>query len=175
MTELIASLLEFSKAQEALHLAYGDVLETVQHAIGTVRLRPEFRKIQITLNHEGSTQSWFDAQKLDRAFHNILQNACEAVPADSARIQVNARRVDDHVEVSVTDNGQGIPEEVRETVFEPFVTFGKDAGTGLGLAIVHKVVRDHGGDVKIESTGRDGTTVKLRLPVTPPTALSADL
>src|SRR5262245_10171587 len=57
MTELIASLLEFSKAQEALHLAYGDVLETVQHAIGTVRLRPEFRKIQITLNHEGSTQS----------------------------------------------------------------------------------------------------------------------
>ena len=175
MTELIASLLEFSKAQEALHLAYGDVLETVQHAIGTVRLRPEFRKIQITLNHEGSTQSWFDTQKLDRAFHNILQNACEAVPADSARIQVNARRVDNHVEVSVTDNGGGIPEEVRETVFEPFVTFGKDAGTGLGLAIVHKVVRDHGGDVKIESTGRDGTTVKLRLPVTPPTALSADV
>jgi signal transduction histidine kinase len=172
MTELIASLLEFSKAQEALQLTYGDVLETVQHAIGTVRLRPEFRKIQITLNHEGSTESWFDAQKLDRAFHNILQNACEAVPADSARVQVTTRRVDNHVEVSVTDNGPGIPEEVRETVFEPFVTYGKEAGTGLGLAIVHKVVRDHGGDVKIESTGRDGTTVKLSLPVTPPERVS---
>jgi len=73
--------------------------------------------------------------------------------------------------VSVSDNGPGIPEEVRETVFEPFVTYGKDTGTGLGLAIVQKVVRDHGGDVKIESTSRDGTTVKLSLPVTPPSVV----
>jgi len=167
MTELIASLLEFSKAQEALHLVYGDVIETLQHAISTIRLRPEFRRIQITFSHQGSTKSWFDLKKLDRAFHNILQNACEAAPPESGRIQVMAVRIDDHFEISVTDNGPGIPEEVGDEIFQPFVTYGKDAGTGLGLAVVQKIVRDHGGDVKIESGLPDGTTLKLTLPVTP--------
>ncbi len=93
MAELIASLLEFSKAQEALQLGYGDCVETLQDTIRTVKLRPEFSRIQLTLLHEGPTQGWFDFAKLDRVFHNLLRNACEAVTSDSGRVRVVARRI----------------------------------------------------------------------------------
>ena len=67
----------------------------------------------------------------------------------------------------VSDNGSGIPEKIRDDVFQPFVTAGKADGTGLGLAVVQKIVLDHGGQVAVESTGSQGTTFKLTLPVTP--------
>ncbi|HEX5413014.1 MAG TPA: ATP-binding protein [Terriglobia bacterium] len=168
MTELISSLLEFSKAQESLQLAYGDLFESLRRTVDTVRLRPEFSKIDIQLTHEGPTQGWFDFKKLDRAFHNLLLNACEAVPVATGRIDVCAMRVNDHLEIAVTDNGSGIPESLRDEVFHPFVTHGKDGGTGLGLAVAQKIAGDHGGNVKIESTGPSGTTIKLSVPLSRP-------
>jgi signal transduction histidine kinase len=168
MTELISSLLDFSKARQALNLMYGDVTETLEHTLSTLQLRPKFKEIEITLVHEGSTEGWFDFKKLDRAFHNLLQNACEAAPAEAGKVKVEARGVNNHVEIAVQDNGPGIPESIREDVFQPFATYGKEGGTGLGLAVVQKVVRDHGGEVKVETTGHDGTTFKIILPMTPP-------
>ncbi len=168
MAELISSILEFSKGQEALQLTHGEVAEALERTRNSIRVRPEFKGIPITVSHEGATDGWFDFKKLDRAFYNLLQNACEAVPAESGKVQSMARRVDDHVEVSLTDNGTGIPESIRDEVFEPFVTHGKQEGTGLGLAVVHKIVRDHGGDVTVEATGKSGTTFKLTLPLKHP-------
>jgi signal transduction histidine kinase len=166
MADLIASLLEFSKAQEALQLSYGDCVDTLQDTIRAVRMRPEFRRIQITLLHEGNTQGWFDFAKLDRVFSNLLRNACEAVGPDAGRVRVQAIGNNNRVEISVSDNGSGIPENIRDEVFQPFVTYGKPDGTGLGLAVVQKIVLDHGGEVSVESTGAEGTTFKLTLPCT---------
>jgi len=67
--------------------------------------------------------------------------------------------------VRVVDNGRGIPEAVREKLFEPFVSFGKENGTGLGLTVVQKIVQDHGGDVVVEKTSLEGTTFRLTLPL----------
>jgi signal transduction histidine kinase len=166
MADLIASLLEFSKAQEALQLSYGDCVDTLQDTIRAVKMRPEFRRIQVTLLHEGNTQGWFDFAKLDRVFRNLLRNACEAVGPDSGRVRVQAIGGKNRVEITVSDNGSGIPESIRDEVFQPFVTSGKPDGTGLGLAVVQKIVLDHGGEVSVESTGAEGTTFKLTLPCT---------
>jgi signal transduction histidine kinase len=173
MAELISSLLEFSKAQEALRLAYGDCVDTLQDTIRAVKLRPEFSRIQLTLQHNGPTQGWFDFAKLDRAFNNLLRNACEAVSPDSGHVRVIATGSGNRVEVRVSDNGSGIPEEIRDDLFQPFVTFGKPDGTGLGLAVVQKIVRDHSGDVAVESTGPQGTTFRLTFPVVPDTMSNA--
>jgi signal transduction histidine kinase len=165
MTDLISSLLEFSKARRELRLTVGSVEETLQRAIQTVRARPEFRSVAVTLSHQGETEACFDARKLERVFHNLLLNACEAVPPDSGRIELSTVRTEDRLEIRVADNGSGIPEAVRETVFEPFVSYGKPNGTGLGLAVVHTIMQDHGGEVRVESTGHGGTVFKLALPV----------
>ncbi len=168
MVELITSLLEFSKGQEVLQLTRGNVVEALERTMNSIRLRAEFKSIQITVAHEGDSEGWFDFKKLDRAFYNLLQNACEAAPGQSGKVEVTARSVNRHIEIRVTDNGPGIPEAIREEIFQPFATYGKDGGTGLGLAVVQKIVRDHGGQVKVEATGLSGTTFKLTLPVKSP-------
>ncbi len=165
MVELITSLLEFSKGREVLQLTQGDVVEALERTMNTVRLRPEFKGIEMTLAHEGGAGGWFDFKKLDRAFYNLLQNACEAAPAQSGKVDVMARSVNRHIEIIVRDNGPGIPKAIREEVFQPFVTYGKEGGTGLGLAVVQKIVRDHGGEVKVDTTGDSGTTFKIVLPL----------
>ena len=167
MAELISSLLEFSKGQEALQLTYGDLVDVLERTLAAVRHHHEFKGIQMTLEHDGETRGWFDFKKLNRAFQNLLQNACEAAPPDSGKVQMTAQRVDDHIEISVTDNGPGIPDSFRENLFQPFRTLGKEGGTGLGLAVVQKVIRDHGGEVRVEATGKTGTTFKVVLPLKP--------
>ena len=99
-------------------------------------------------------------------FHNLLLNACEAVPRDSGKIEVSIREAKEGLEIRVADNGPGIPEPVREKLFQPFVSYGKENGTGLGLTVVHKIFQDHGGDVSLESTGAGRTVFKLVLPHT---------
>jgi signal transduction histidine kinase len=169
MAELISSLLEFSKGQEALQLTHGEVAEALERTLKSIRIRLEYKGIQFTVTHEGATDGWFDFKKLDRAFYNLLQNACEAAPATSGKIQIVARGLGDRVQISVADNGPGIPESIREDIFQPFVTYGKEEGTGLGLTVVQKIIRDHGGEVKVESTSKSGTTFKLILPLKRPT------
>jgi signal transduction histidine kinase len=165
MTELISSLLEFSKGQEPLRLVYGDATEALKRTISSIRIRPEFRGIEIDSVYEGSGEGWFDFKKLERAFYNLIQNACEAVSPQSGKVQVLLRETEHRLEILISDNGHGIPDSIRQDVFHPFVTYGKEGGTGLGLAVVQKIVRDHGGEVTIESTGKEGTTFKLLLPL----------
>ncbi|MBZ5514401.1 MAG: HAMP domain-containing histidine kinase [Acidobacteriia bacterium] len=171
MTDLISSLLEFSRAQEVLKLAYGNIREPVEHAIRTVQARPEFRGIAITLSQPDVIEGWFDRKRLERAFHNLLLNACEAVPANSGKIQVSTCRLVDSVEIRIADNGPGIPEAIRDSLFQPFVSYGKENGTGLGLAVAHKIVQDHGGEIRVDSPAECGAVFNLRIPLTPPSGV----
>src|SRR5947207_10881457 len=133
MTEQISSLLGFSKDREALRPVYGSVGEVLERAIQSVHARPEFRRIAITFSQEGGGEGWFDSGKLERVFHNLLLNACEAASPDSGKIEVQARRTPQGLELRVTDNGPGIPPSVRQSLFQPFVSSGKENGTGPGL------------------------------------------
>jgi signal transduction histidine kinase len=165
MTDLIESLLEFSRTREALHRSYGDVRQAVDSAIQSVKAHPEFQRVRIRVLWEGETEGWFDFKRLERALLNLLLNACEVVPAESGEIEVGLRRSGQSLEIRVRDNGPGIAEEVRDKLFEPFVSYGKENGTGMGLTVVQKIVQDHGGDVVVEETSPAGTTFKVNVPL----------
>jgi signal transduction histidine kinase len=165
MTDLVDSLLEFSRAREHTHLVFGSLEKTILRAIQTVRARPEFRKIGIGVVCEGHGDSWFDPKKLERVFHNLLLNACEVMSPESGRIEIDIREAKERIEIRVADNGPGIPEQVREKLFQPFVSYGKENGTGLGLTVVQKIVQDHGGEALLESTSSERTVFKILLPV----------
>jgi signal transduction histidine kinase len=174
MTDLIDSLLEFSRTRESLHPSYGSVAETIERVAQTVRVHPDFHDVKITIRQDGSSTGWFDARKLERVFYNLLLNASAAVPAQGGRIEIDLREVPGGVEVRVTDNGHGIPEAIREKLFEPFVSEGKENGTGLGLTVVQKIVQDHGGDVVVEKTSSEGTIFRLRIPLPPSSSHSPE-
>ena len=118
-----------------------------------------------------------DGDQLIQVFLNVVKNACEAAAPRRPEITLKtayrgsirltlpggARRVQLPLEVSVADNGGGVPEDIAAHVFDPFVT-SKPAGSGLGLALVAKVVGDHGGIVEFD-TGSEGSEFRIRLPV----------
>ena len=97
---------------------------------------------------------------------NIISNAVDAVDPATGRIVIETSTRDDRFFIAITDNGPGIPPDVRERVFEPFFTT-KDvgSGTGLGLAIAYGVVRSHGGEITIESGDEGGARFLLAVPL----------
>src|SRR5271169_494168 len=167
MTELIESLLEFSRTRESLRPTYGDVRSAVDRAVQGVKAHPEFQRISIRITCEGSTEGWFDFKKLERALLNLLLNACEVVPAQSGKIDVGLRRHSENLEIRIADNGPGIAEAVRDRLFEPFVSHGKENGTGMGLTVVQKILQDHGGDITGKQTSTSGTTFRANIPLNP--------
>jgi len=167
MTDLIESLLEFSRTRESLHPSYGDIRSAVDRAVQGVKAHPEFQRIRIRISGEGSTEGWFDFKKLERAFLNLLLNACEVVPAGSGKIDIQLTRKGESLEIRIEDNGPGIAEAVRDRLFEPFVSHGKENGTGMGLTVVQKILQDHGGDVAVEQTSASGTTFRINIPLNP--------
>jgi len=169
MTDLIESLLEFSRTRESLRPSYGDVRSAVDRAVQGARAHPEFQRVRIRVSTDGSTEGWFDFKKLERALLNLLLNACEAVPPNSGKIEIGLQRRGDMLEIRMEDNGPGIPEAVRGRLFEPFVSHGKENGTGMGLTVVQKILQDHGGDVAVEKTSTEGTTFRIHLPLNPST------
>jgi signal transduction histidine kinase len=166
MTDLIDSLLEFSRTRESLRLAYGNVKDSVERVVAAIRSHPEFHPVRITVSQEGNSGGWFDPRKLERVLYNLLLNSCEAVAPEAGRIHVGLNEVHGGVEIRVSDNGRGIPEKIRGQLFEPFISHGKENGTGLGLTVVQKIIQDHGGDVIVEKTSAEGTVFRLLLPLT---------
>jgi signal transduction histidine kinase len=164
MTDEISSLLGFSKQREAIHPGYGRTEEVIERAIQTVKVLPEFQSIEITFSHDRECDGWFDPGKFERVMLNLLFNACEAVPPDSGRIEVSCRKSEQGLEIRVADNGPGVSESIRDTLFQPFVSHGKETGIGLGLTAVHKIMQQHSGEVSLESTGPGGSVFKLVFP-----------
>jgi signal transduction histidine kinase len=121
------------------------------------------------------------AGEVNQVILNIVVNAAhaieESVKSTGGRglIRITTAADGDHVDVTISDNGPGIPPEIRDRIFDPFFTtkeVGK--GTGQGLAIARTVIDRHGGRLTFESTVGQGTTFRMRLPVTPAQRSAAD-
>jgi signal transduction histidine kinase len=165
MTDLIDSLLEFSRTRESLRRTYGSVKESVERVVQAVRTHPRFHNVRIAVRQEGNSTGWFDTKKLERALYNLLLNACEAIAGQDGQITIDLREVLGGLEIRLSDNGRGIPEAIRGKLFEPFISYGKENGTGLGLTVVQKIIQDHGGDVTVEKTSEEGTVFRITLPI----------
>src|SRR3984893_18163926 len=164
MTDLIDSLLEFARTRESLSPTYGDLCDSVQRSVQAVRLHPRHQGTSIEVTCKGSATAWFDPRKLERALYNLLLNACEAAPSANGRVEVVVDHQGESSIITIADNGSGIPESLRDKLFHPFVSHGKENGTGLGLTVVQKIVQDHGGEVSVERTPDGKTVFRVVLP-----------
>ena len=103
-----------------------------------------------------------DRDQMKQAFYNIIKNSFEAMKRRGI-LRIRTDMDDSHVRVSFTDNGGGMSAEALSRVFEPYYTT-KSSGSGLGLLIVRRIVREHGGELAIESAEGKGLTLTIRLP-----------
>jgi signal transduction histidine kinase len=166
MTDLIDSLLEFSRTRDSLRPSRVRIDDVIARAVQTVRTRPAFAGVTWQVARS-ELEAILDSGAFHRALQNLLINACEAVPPAGGRVSVDVRERAGNLEIRVSDNGHGVPDSIRLRLFEPFVSQGKENGTGLGLTIVDKIIEDHGGHVIIESTSASGTVFLISLPMMP--------
>jgi len=103
-----------------------------------------------------------DRDQMKQAFYNVIKNSFEAMKARGI-LRIRTDKDDSHVLIKFTDTGGGISAENLSRVFEPYFTT-KTSGTGLGLLIVRRIVREHGGELSIESSEGKGLTLTIRLP-----------
>jgi signal transduction histidine kinase len=167
MTDLLDSLRELSRGERSISPRPASIDNTIRHAVDAVRARPEMRNREISIRTSGDMSGTFDPQKIERAFFNLVLNACEASVTTQTEIEIVLHSSPTLFEIRVIDRGSGVPSTICHTLFDPFVSFGKSNGTGLGLAIVSKVIHDHGGSVVVEETSMSGTTFLVRLPRAP--------
>ena len=166
--KIVRNLLAFARRQTAAR-AEQDIADVMNRVLS---LRAyEFRLMAIELEtafDQGLPPVLGDGGQLQQALLNLLLNAEQAMRTQpKRRIRVGARRVPEAgaVELFIADSGHGIPDENLRRIFDPFFTTREvGEGTGLGLSICYGIVRDHGGQISVESRVGQGTTFKMLLP-----------
>jgi signal transduction histidine kinase len=163
--KIVTDLKNFSHMDKA-QLEYADINAGIESTLNIVK--NEIRhKAEIVRDLGDLPQVRCYPQRLNQVFMNLLVNAGHAVEK-GGRIHIRTRMVDGRAEIRISDNGCGIPEEIRSRIFDPFYTtrdVGK--GTGLGLNVAYNIIESHGGSIEVESAVGEGTTFVIRLDVEP--------
>ena len=131
MTDLLDSLLLFTQTGRALYPEYQSLDAIVENAAHMVRSHPASRDVKIVLDGLAPLMAWVDAKKLGRAVYNILLNGCQAARKGSGPPTVVLTLLEDEksIFIQIADNGSGVPDAVRQTIFLPFVSEGRESGT----------------------------------------------
>ena len=163
MKEMTGELLSFARGQSELYLRKVFIRSFLDE-IGEL-LREEFAGSGVELHIEDSFGGAvkIDENKMKRVVYNLARNAQEAM-TEGGVFAIGVSADDDCVRMTFTDNGPGIPPELKGRLFDSFATHGKANGTGLGLAIVKRLVEAHSGTVSVSSAAGQGTTFTIELP-----------
>ena len=164
LTDLIDSLLELSRPAESLNVIETPVERTINRAIELVRAHRQFQKVSVGINSPGMHNAQFDPRKMERVFYNLLLNSCQAAQNYGGHVGVTVADQTGDLKIQITDDGPGVEDSIRDKLFQPFVSYGKENGTGLGLTIAQKIVQDHNGSLHLESSNPGHTVMEIVLP-----------
>jgi len=163
---IVGSLLTFARVSEK-RFTLLNLNEVVRDTLGF--LQSNLRKDSVTVETsiaENLPPVWGDSNELQQVFLNIIVNARKAMPEGGHLfVTTSADEADHTVRASVRDTGEGIKPEILDKIFDPFFTTRKPGeGTGLGLSISYGIVKDHNGEIVVESTVGEGSTFTIVLP-----------
>jgi two-component system NtrC family sensor kinase len=165
---IVADLLKFARSQEtsrqlaAVNPAIEEVVRMVERQFTRQRCR-----IKLDLAPD-LPLLFLDVDKMKQVYLNLLMNALQAMKKDHGQVRISSRLDKNEGEVQITfwDNGIGIPLDIRDKIFDPFFTTKKvGKGTGLGLSVSYGIIKDHGGDLRVDSAPGQWTRFTITLPL----------
>ena len=168
ISSLVMDMLSFSKEREPDPVP-SDIVALINDIVETVQQRAD--DIGATLDWEPPAempQLLFDPEALSRAILNVVTNALDAVEDRSGAmvsLRVACDTEGERVRITVSDNGEGMTPETIAEIFNLFVSTKGARGTGLGLTVSRKILREHGGDIRVSSTPGEGSTFVLEFPL----------
>ncbi|HEY3990135.1 MAG TPA: HAMP domain-containing sensor histidine kinase [Acidobacteriaceae bacterium] len=159
-TDMLDSLLIFGRTGAALQRVPASMTAVVNRAVALVRAHPDAERVTVRVETKADITAAIDSKQVERAIYNLLLNGCQAASQGTGRREVSVAVDGDEmmVSVTITDSGPGVAEGIRESLFDPFVSMGKQKGTGLGLTLAWSVAREHNGSVQVVSS-RPGEAV----------------
>jgi PAS domain S-box-containing protein len=164
---IVKDLLNFARVSDT-RKAKGDIRQAIDDVLNLLEKQTIGKGIQVSRRYaENLPELVVDVDKMRQVFMNLIINAIQAIGKDG-QINVKADLSDDgkHIKIVVEDNGPGIPHDYLDAVFDPFFTTKKTGeGTGLGLSISYGIIQEHGGDIQVKSTNKDGTAFIITMPV----------
>lgn len=162
LTSMTRDVLDFAKGKTSILPVKHPADKLLSQFDKLFRKDVEGRGYKFNVVCNSASMVYVDPEKMGRVFMNIMKNALEAMEPGGS-FTLTADDLDGEVLFSLADTGDGIPEQIRDKLFDEFVTSGKEGGTGLGLAIVKKMVDQHKGRIEVETESGKGTTFKIYL------------
>jgi signal transduction histidine kinase len=167
-TDLLESLLIVSRSGPGIRRSNSSVASAVEKVMGMIHAHPDAAGVQFSVRtcDPALTGAVIDATQIERAVYNLVLNACQAPRSGGAArtVSMELEAYETELVIEVTDNGDGVPAGIRNTLFEPFVSEGKQKGSGLGLTLTQRIAAEHGGNVTLLRS-RPGETV-FRMSIT---------
>jgi signal transduction histidine kinase len=157
--DMIEDILEFGRDRSSLDLRPVDICQYFKEVVELSGEATDGKEIKIKILPCENLFYELDPFKMKRVFINLLKNAKEAIKAKGT-IELGAEKTETGIKLFVRDNGTGMSPEVASRIFEPFFTHGKQ-GTGLGMTVVKKIIKEHSGEIKIESIPNKGTKFNI--------------
>jgi len=168
LNNILTEFLDFARPK-TLRLMPCRLEDILERNLTNIEAECRKRGIQVERQYGAQREILADADLLFRATVNLLSNALQAMP-DGGILRIRTALYNgkgkDMIELRIEDTGQGIPLDLRQKIFNPFYTT-KEKGTGLGLSIVQSIIDTHHGDIELASEVGKGTTMVIRLPITP--------
>ncbi len=165
LSEMLRNMLSFSKPEEERRgpVKIKELLEGIL-LVMEKQMRESNIKVETFFDDE-IPEVIASTNQLRQVMLNVIKNAKEAMPKGGT-LTVRTSREDNKVLISIQDTGMGIPEEIKDKIFEAFFTTKhKVKGVGLGLSVCYGIIKDHGGEINVESEEGKGTTFTIRLPI----------
>jgi signal transduction histidine kinase len=167
-TDMIESLLIFSRTGSSARRSPELMATLLERSAALVRAHPDAEHVALRTRYSDPVESavLVDGKQIERAIFNLLLNACQAVraPGEPPSVTAILETQEQLMVLNILDNGAGVPEKIRTSLFEPFVSDGKQKGTGLGLTLAHRIAVEHGGDVTLLSSRPGETIFQMKVP-----------
>ena len=171
LTDLVQEIIDLSRLQDDDPLKRAEpvlISDAVREAVDQSKLHADTRDISVVVSTAEGDAVLGDRLQITTAIQNLIENAIK-YSSDSTRVAVAVKVIDNLVELSISDQGIGIPEKDLERIFERFYRVDParsrmTGGTGLGLSIVKHIINNHGGDISVWSVEGAGSTFTIRFP-----------
>ncbi|HEY6906191.1 MAG TPA: GAF domain-containing sensor histidine kinase, partial [Ignavibacteriaceae bacterium] len=164
VVDFLHSTLAFTENRNTLEIEKCSLKTVLDDTLGLLAEYVESRNVGLYKKVESNINVKLDKKAFYQACHQIAKNACDAM-GESGNIYITAKQSGDLVNIEFRDTGPGIPDDIKTQIFQPFKSFKKENATGLGLTIAQRIIRDHGGELTVESNPEQGAIFIISLPV----------
>ncbi|OGU56401.1 MAG: hypothetical protein A2V66_06170 [Ignavibacteria bacterium RBG_13_36_8] len=165
VADLVQTTSSYSEGKRILHTLNANISQTMEDYAQRMASYVQTHNCEIVNNVDAQANIKLDVKEFYQCYMHIVRNACDAMP-DGGKIVIYSTMEEKFIALAFKDTGLGIPDSIKDKIFEPFTSHGKKEGTGLGLSITKQIVEAHGGTISVESNLGEGATILIKLPVT---------